>query len=394
MIGIKDIESVANAVINDAKGAHEPINYGDFVSCATTVKSMGSNQILPSLSQVMSKTIFSVRPYTAKFKGLYKDSVKYGNHVRKITFLDTTLEKDGAYFNADGSILADGQSVDQYKISKPKVLETNFYDYSKYMKSFTIFKEQYDTAFQSPENLQSFMSGVMVNANDQLEQTRESLARGLVVNGILGTYENNQVVHLLTEYNDLTGQSLTKEDIMKSVNYKPFMQWVYARLQNVIDTMSERTTLYHVCPTVDKVKQNIVRHTPKEKLHAYFLSDFINKSANMMESNTFNADYLSKMDSEKVTYWQTPKFQYDIESGSSYCYMGSDGAITTKTLDKALTNVVGFLFDDEMLGINLYDQSAETTPLNAKGLYHNIYWHEGARWWVDSTENAIVICLD
>ena len=100
------------------------------------------------------------------------------------------------------------------------------------------------------------------------------------------------------------------------------------------------------------------------------------------------------MNAEKVLYWQNPTEKAKILAGTTYHCMAQDGTIETKTLDKDDSTVVGILFDNEAIGINKHDQWSGTTPLNVASGYHNIYWHEGARFWVDNTENAVVLCLD
>ena len=398
-LDIKQIETVVNEIVAVAKGekANGGLPYGDFTTCATTALEMDVNQINNGISQVLSRTIFSVRPYTALYKGLYKDSEKWGNHVRKMVALDDEMEKDQRIYKGNGSVLANGDSVDMYQIKKTDVLQTNFYGFTQYQKKKTIWKDQLDTAFSSPQQFGNFLSMVMQSASDQLEQAREELARGTLVNLVAGTYAQggNQVVHLLTEYNTDTGLTLTKADVLQPANYKAFMQWTYARLQNLMDIMRTRSYLFHVNPTVNKKLKNIPRHTPYERQHAYLLSDFINKSANMVESNTFNTEYLKKMDAEKVVYWQDPTDVYMIKQGSTYNYMDkTSGLIKKGTIETDLTSVVGVIFDDEAIGINLYNNWTGTTPFNVAGGYTNYFWHEGARYWVDNTENAIVICLD
>lgn len=398
-LDIKQIETVVNEIVAVAKGekANGGLPYGDFTTCATTALQMDVNQINNGISQVLARTIFSVRPYTALYKGLYKDAEKWGNHVRKLVALDDEMEKDQRIYKSDGSVLANGDSVDMYQIKKTDVLQTNFYGFDQYQKKKTIWKDQLDTAFSGPEQFGNFLSMVMESASDQLEQAREELARGTLVNLVAGTHAQggNQVVHLLTEYNTATGLTLTKESVMLPENYKAFMQWAYARLQNIMDVMRARTYLFHVNPTVNKKLKNIPRHTPYERQHAYLLSDFINKSANMVEANTFNAEYLKKMDAEKVVYWQDPTDPYMIKTGSTFNYMDkTTGLLKKGTVETDLTSVVGVIFDDDAIGINLYNNWTGTTPFNVAGGYTNYFWHEGARYWVDNTENAIVICLD
>lgn len=398
-LDIKQIETVVNEIVAVAKGekANGGLPYGDFTTCATTALQMDVNQINNGISQVLSRTIFSVRPYTALYKGLYKDAEKWGNHVRKLVALDDEMEKDQRIYKDNGAVLANGDSVDMYQIKKTDVLQTNFYGFNQYQKKKTIWKDQLDTAFSGPQQFGNFISMVMSSASDQLEQAREELARGTLVNLVAGTHAQggNQVVHLLTEYNTATGLTLTKESVMLPENYKAFMQWTYARLQNIMDVMRARTYLFHVNPTVNKVLKNIPRHTPYERQHAYLLSDFINKSANMVEANTFNAEYLKKMDAEKVVYWQDPTDSYMIKTGTTFNYMDkATGLLKKGTVETDLSSVVGIIFDDDAIGINLYNNWTGTTPFNVAGGYTNYFWHEGARYWVDNTENAVVICLD
>lgn len=398
-LDVKQIASIANEIVATAKGEDPTAQrYGDFVTCATVALKMDTNQLVNSISQVMNRTIFSYRPYSAIFKGLYKDSIKYGNHTRKLTPLDGEFEEDERLYKANGVVLADGDSVDMYKIAKPKVLQTNFYGFDTWQKHVTVFKDQLDTAFQNEASLGSFLSMVMVNANDQLEQAREELARAALVDLLIGTYksgESTQQVHLLTEYNKATGLKLNATTVMLPDNYKAFMQWAFSRIATLIDSMRARTCLYHTNPKVNGEQKTIMRHTDKSKMHGYFISEFLNNASNMVESNTFNTEYLSKLDGEKVLYWQSPLQPYVIKAGTTANAMnGETGEIATTTLDADISSVVGILFDTDAMGINLYNQWSSATPFNSAGGYHNIYYHEGARYWVDNTENAIVLCLD
>ena len=45
-----------------------------FTTVAQTVLKTGYDNVISAISQVLSRTIFSVRPYTAKFKGIMVDN--------------------------------------------------------------------------------------------------------------------------------------------------------------------------------------------------------------------------------------------------------------------------------------------------------------------------------
>ena len=114
---IDDISAVANKVLANAQGRpDETVSTADFTTIAQTALLTGYDPLATAISQVLSRTIFSYRPYNAKFRGLEKDAVRWGNHVRKLNPIDKPLEVDNRLRKDDGTIYADGASADQYRI--------------------------------------------------------------------------------------------------------------------------------------------------------------------------------------------------------------------------------------------------------------------------------------
>lgn len=395
-LSIDDIHVIANAILNNAQGGtNQPVNTGDITTLAQLALKQGYDPLATSISQVLSKTIFSYRPYNAKFRKLEKDAIKWGNHVRKLNAIDKPLEMDHRLRKDDGTIYADGDTVDQYKINKPEVLQTNFYGAQTYEKSLTIWRDQLDTAFTGPEQFGSFLNFIMGNATDQLTQVREDLARAAVVNLIGGTYTLGNVWHALTDYNTETGGTYTATTIMQPGNFADFYRWFVGVLASKMDRLEERTILNHVNPFFGGEQKLIRRHTPKELQHLYMFADFANKAETVAISTTYHEDYLKKADFEKVTFWQNAGNPLAINTTVNYLAAGSataDGAITTAAFEN--NTVIGILFDDEAAGINPVNQWSAPTPFNAKGGFYNQFWHETTRWYNDNTENALVICLD
>ena len=393
---IDDISTVVNAVLTNAQGGSATANTGDFTTVAQLAQLQGYDPLNTAISQVISKTIFSYRPYSAKFQGLYKDEIRWGNKVRKLNPIDKPVEVDNRLRQDNGNALADGVSIDQWKINKPEVLETAFYGMQEYQKSMTVWKDQLDVAFQSPEQFGNFLTMMMGNASDQLEQAREDLARGTVVNLIGAASQNSaQVVHLITEYNTASGATLDGQSVYLPANFRPFMQWVYARLRTIIDRMTERSYLYHLNPYKGGAQKLINRHTPIANQKCYMLADFMNKSETMAIAEIFHDDYLKFMDYEKVNFWQRLAAPGSISTTIAYLDAGSaqtDSAVSSIAF--ASDAVVGVIFDEDAAGINLGSQWSGATPLNMRGGYTNFFWHERARHFVDQSENVIVLCLD
>ena len=123
-LNFTQISTMLNDIHKQVTGnqtAVAPIDTSQFVNVATTTLMQGYDVVLNAISQMIGRTIFSVRPYSRKFKSLERTHQEYGNHVRKLQALDLEWEDDQQW------TLKDGESVDMYKVRKPKVLQTNFY---------------------------------------------------------------------------------------------------------------------------------------------------------------------------------------------------------------------------------------------------------------------------
>lgn len=367
------------------KSTLTPTTPGEFVSVATTTLMSGYDNVINAVSQVLSKTIFSVRPYNAKMEGLMVDSVRYGNHVRKLVTLDADPETD------DRIALTDGASVDQQRVKKPAVLQTNFYGANVYQRSVTIFRDQLDTAFTSAEEFSRFVGMVIQNVMDQREQDIENCKRLALNNFIAGKIKGDatNVIHLLTEYQAESGLAeLTAETVLSPANYPDFIKFAIGRIKTVGDLMTERSIKYHLNTTSAKIP----RHTPLADQRVYLLSQYVNKMEASVFSTVFNEDYLKTVDFERINFWQSLDNPASIEITPSY--MQTDGTIKKSDAAVKEAAVFGVVFDREAVGMTMVNEWSAPAPFNARGGYTNTFWHYTTRFWNDFTENGVVFLLD
>lgn len=379
--------ALLNTIVNNATGksALTSVSAPTFISVANTARQIPVDPLLSALTTTLSKTIFSIRPYSRKFKGLFHDNVKFGNHTRKINIADSDWQKDERYD------LTDGASIDMYKVKKPKVLQMNYYGQNIVERQVTIFRDQLNVALSSEEEFQRFITMVMTNASDQIEQAHESCARLTVANFMaakISGYKDATVINLLTEYNTLTGLALKAADVYKPDNFVPFVKWAFARIKNISDMMTERTQMFHENVTGSEIS----RHTPYSKQKMYMNAQFMNEVSTMVLGDVFHDDRYKLIDYESVGYWQNPKnpTSLDIEN---MAYMNvADGGVKTDVASE-VTGVIGCLFDEEALGVSTFNEWSAPTPFNAKGGYTNIFWHFNDRYYNDFTENGVVFVI-
>lgn len=394
----QQIATVLNSIVHQATGQDviTPTNTAEFVSVANTALSLGNDVIMNAISSVLSRTIFSIRPYSAKFVGLEKDLPRWGAYMRKLSIADSDWADDDAYkypvtYDANETPpTGDGGMVDQWKIKKPNVLQTNFYGASVFSDHVTIFEDQLESAFRSPEELGSFISLIMTNLSNRIEMSRDAVARGLVANmigALLTENDSNRVIHLLTEYNAQTGLSLTAQSVYAPDNFPAFMKWVYSRVAQISDLMTENSLMFQ---TVISGKP-VLRHTPVQNQKIYLYSPARHQMDARVLADTYHDTYLKYADVESVNYWQSIKTPDSINI--SPVYTSTTGTVVNGD-PVSKSGIFGLMFDEDAMGYALLDRRMVPTPVNASGLYRNIFLHAKNKVFQDNSEKAVVLLLD
>lgn len=381
------ISQIMASVMDQAQGKEgtiAPINETQFVAMAQTTLKTGNDNMLNAISQVLSKTIFSVRPYNRKLKGMYADEIRFGNHVRKLSAIDGSYEDDPSYS------LTDGESVDPWTIRKPNVIQMNWYGSNAIMTELTIFRHQLNQAVKSSAEFAEFVTMVMQNVSDRNEQKHEGIARMTLANLIASktVADPDNVIYLITEYKNQVGISDPSWNYKDPENYPDFARWLYGFLETLSDRLTERGIQYHMNVT-DK---EIMRHTPKDAQIMYLYAPIMNDIKTRVQSITFNEADLNIGSYERLNFWQNSKDPQSVYVNP--VYIDSNGAEVDSQNAVKVENIFGVIFDRDCAGYTMIESWVSTTQMNAKGSYYNTYWHMLDRPYMDLTENAIVLLLD
>ena len=391
--------TVLNSLVQQATGRASVISTeADFISVAQTALSLGKDVIMNELSNVLARTIFSIRPYSASMGGLEKTLPQWGAYMRKFNIVASDWKDDDGYkypvtYDATQSSnpLGNGLSVDPWIINKREFVQTNFLGQSVFEDHFTIFEDQLETAFRNSEEFGQFISMITTDMSNKIELAKENLSRGLVSNFIGGLIaENNasRVVHLLTEYNTATGGSYTATTIMLPTNFAPFMKWVYARIAGIASLFKEMSVRYQT--TINS--KPVPRHTPYNKQKMYMLGQDRYAIDARVLADTFHDNYLKYADVETVNFWQGIETPDKIIVKPTYT--NTSGVVTTPTNAVTQTGIFALLFDEDAMGWSMVHQRVLPTPVNPRGLYRNMWYHMRLRCFSDNTEKGVVFLLD
>lgn len=421
-LSIEQAGRVLNAAFKQATGQEviSQLATGDYVSIATMAQRVGYEQMTNALSQVLTRTYIRVRAYSAKFRSLIKTEEQYGNMVRKITYIDRDIPEGDMTRDIE-----DGKEYSPYKVRKPQAIQTAYYGFNHIDDYITIFKNQWDTALSSGSELQRFISGIMQEWYNKLEQYHEQYSRATLINLIGGTQAYNKdtavtgahltrpemVRHLLTEYNTEHGTTLTRDALLADrTAFTQFSEDLAYKMDTIVRQMGERTTLYHVSPLKSITAEGVAvtvpikRHTPRENLQCYMLAPFWDRVKRMVRPGLFANEYLEYIKFDEVAFWQNIETPEKINANVSYfkpAKVFTGGNKTTYSLLNDSENaaielpyVLGVMFDDEAAAICYKNMWSAATPMNPAHGFQTNYIHEDVHWRNDNTENCCVLLLD
>lgn len=393
------VATILNSLQAQATGqsAITATDTSSFVACATTTLKTGYEQVYRAISAVLGRTLFSVRPYYAKLRGMMVSDTQFKLHTRKLQVSDNTFEDNESvewpihYDATETNATGDGESVDQQKIKKAHPLQTNFYGMNTFQDHYTIFDEQLEVAFSTPEEFAMFWTMITQNIADRFEQARENCARAVLVNSAAtcaALNDGGRVIHLLTEYNTRTGKSLTTATVFAPENYPDFVRWVFGRIAAISAKMTERSTLFQTTITGSP----IMRHTPKQRQRLYvYAPEEMQMKANVF-SQTFHDEFLTLGDHELVNFWQSISTPDGINVTPGY--IAANGAATVHGSAVTFTGLFSLLMDEEAGGYAALRSSVRPAPYNAAGGYQNFWCKEYHKLYMDNTEKIVLFVLD
>ena len=359
----------------DAQGL---VSLGDAVLSSTTI----TEAFLNTLVQRIGRTIISYRQYRNKLADMVVNDFEYGAILQKIRVHLTDAEADPAY------ALTDGQSVDPWTINKPDVEQKLFVSRTPYMFSVTIARKQLKEAFLNEVAMGAFLGAIFGQVRNSIEVALENLGRACI-NNMVGEFTPgtpsggeattlNHEVALCTLYNTARGYESTDAGYVDEDTClfdEDFLRFAVATIKTYSDNLTDMSTLYN--------DGEIETFTPREDQRLKVLTKFQRVLETVVQYSAFHEEMVELDAYQVVNFWQSAQ-------DPSYVMVerASDGAQIIKT------HIVAVLYDRDALGMYRKDEDVLTTPVNAKGLYYNTFYHSMQLWFNDTSENFVYFTLN
>lgn len=378
---VKQIYSIMNDVTKEVLGETALINedLSNIVEIGDAVFNANAKEkYCNALINRIGKTIFVNRAYNGGVPSVLMDAWEFGSILQKVD-----AEIPDAEIN-DTWNLVDGASYDPHIFKAPKV-NVKFYNGKvTFDIQMSFVDEQIKQSFLNVNELNAFVS-MLYNAIDKSMTIKtDKLIMMTIANFIgetlydydsTGTYTTGGVraINLLYLYNDMSGESLTKDDCLYSLEFLKFASYT---MMLYAERMTKISKLFNI--------GGRAKFTPRDLLHIVCLSDFAHASDVYLQSDTYHNEMVKLPNGiEVVPYWQASGLSYAFDDVSKI-------HITTKSGHEIETDgILAVMFDRDALGVANFNRRT-TSEYNPRAEFINMWFKMDAQYFNDENEQFIL----
>lgn len=411
----KDGYALMNLLVKQATGQQSitVVDTSSFVSAGELVMATGMENTLNALSLVIGRTMVAVRPYNAKLKLINAiNSGVYSNRIRKLSVYSKDAKPAGdlntdLYTNlyngiGDIKVTSPVENVgSEWEQDKPVVLECNMGGRTAWDVELTVYPDQFANAFRDVNAFNELVSAIMTSKQNEIEFQKEAFNRAVVLNQIAGrvslegTLINGGAINLTKAFNDYYGTSYSSNEL-RTKYFTDFLAFFVSTIKQYSRKLEIPSVNHHWCPTktVDGVQYtSLVRHTPRDRQRLFLYEPLFINAESQVFPEVFHENYLKMENYEGVMYWQAEGVGIDNAGIKVTPAIPQANGEQTAGDPVNLDYVVGILFDEDAMMVDYQLEASETTRLNARHRFYNIWWHFWKNMINDFTENAVVFYM-
>lgn len=376
---VEDASVIINNAAKNFSGLEATVaqDLSDIVDFGRKLEDMnpwGVDAFFGKLADQFNTIKFWARPYVSFAPSVYVESERFGS-IRAM-YRTPYLESEASpVYN-----LQQGQSYDQYVVNKQNVDVRMWNDrFSSKVKTITLPHEQIESAFRNAEEMMSFIGMLEMARDNSHRRAWDELIMSLF-QAVIGMAVNSggmQDIKLLTEYNTISGASLTSANALYN---EGFIRYAIYRMGVIRDQMALVTGMFNT--------SNYMSATAPERQRTVLLTDFARAAGVYLHDapNQFNTGNLTIPKADIVPAWQG--------MGTTGAY--SDRAAINATLvisgnevKATANNILGVVYDEWALGVSAQRHEV-TTAWNALGHYTNYFDQMFGGFFVSPDENVVV----
>lgn len=376
---VTQLKDIVNSATSEVLGKTDVVNddLSNLVDVGNEIfNSDNVDNYVKKLIDRIGQVIFVNRLYAGGVPSVLMDSWEYGSVVEKISADMPEADEN------DSWQLQDGQTYSQDTFYQPKVSAKFFNSKVTFDVKLSFTTEQVKESFSNVNELNGFISMLETGVKNSMTVKLDGLIMRTINNmtgQILNSANGLQKVNLLSEYNAVSGQTLTANKALMDKDFLKFASLTIKKYQARITKMS---TLFNA--------GGKARFTTTDNLHTVLLSDFADSAEVYLLSDTYHNDTVSLPNHETVPYWQGSGKSYAFDDISKIDVKIDAGNKTPKQVTQ--TGILGVMFDTNALGVSNLNQRT-TTSYNARAEFYTNYYKMDAGYFNDLNENFVVFYI-
>ena len=384
---IKQIYDIANQVVQEGLGSHEiaTVSAENIVDVGKTLSEFNwTSPFLDKMAAKVSKVVLDARIYKGKAPNIMMDHFEWSGVIEMIDTELPSAELDKAYQ------IADGQSVDPYVVSMPKIQAKYYSDKQVWSIKLTRFKDQITQLFRSAADFEAFWAKVEIDLLNTYELQMQQLTLIAIDNMIGetaatefsdGNYSggtSNRLINVLYEYNQLhPNDSVTFENALSNPEY---IRFVNLRMSQMKERIGTATNIYNL--------GNLTKFTQGDYFKFFLHNDYVAAANSYLYGDTYHDDKVALPDGyQAITHWQGIGKSFDFADTSKIDLVTHSG----RTVQ--LKGILGVMCDKKAVCLYNKEEEVLTTPMNAAGKYLNIFHHYETDFINNFNENFVVFYM-
>ena len=383
-------QTLGESYMTTEDGTIAPLDDAKLIDVGTDVANLerGVENFTKSLLDQLAKIYIVSDVYKNDLPDIFVDSFDWGGFIEVVNF-DLAEVIDDPMFN-----LIDGQSYAdiEHTFYQPKVNVKLFTERKGVALPWSIGREQVMTAFTGLDEMNKFISGLNVNIENTYNIILETYSHILVSSAVaISDKAINTSVHLITEYNDETGNTETSATVL--LQDEAFLAWVSRKIKDIRRNIKKMTRSFNdgSCNTF----------TPVGKDKLILVGKFVDAIKFNLRADTYHEDLVGFGEYDEIAFWQghytsdgETESNFDFDDVTTISVKGDpNDKLGIGTSDVTINKCVGLIYDKR--GIGLCPFKTKITSNYTASADFTTYWrHLLLNYIVNSQFNMVALIMD
>lgn len=380
-VGILDQVTGEAMVVNE--DLSNIVDVGKAVLDYTGASNTNYDSFVRSLIDHVGRVMLVDRVYASQAPNILMDSWEYGSILEKVR-CEAPDARDNATWDLFNYPYDGGAAYpDPFELSKPSVAAKFFNSKATYEVPITIVDTQLREAFQSAEQLSSFVAMIENRIRMKMTLCNDALVMATINNLIGQKAARGRIINLLALYNAGPNAGGTPITAAAALTDKEFLRFASKTIAQYRKYLATASVLYN--------EGEYLTFTPADRLKFIANTEFSKSLDAYLYSDTYHDEFVKLPGYEEIAFWQGTGTSNDNRLNIDVTVDLSEVTGLTKA-EIANPGVLAVMFDRDAAAV--CNQNYRVTSIyNPRGEYFNYFYKWDAMYMNDILENCVVFTI-